>query len=41
MYRYKTSGTCSQEILSDIEANIIKKVEFIGGCRAHYDDNLL
>lgn len=35
MYRYKTSGTCSQEILIDIEANIIKKVEFIGGCRGN------
>ena len=35
MYRYKTSGTCSQEILIDIEGNIIKKVEFVGGCRGN------
>lgn len=32
MYSYKTQGTCSQEILFDIEGNIIKSVEFIGGC---------
>ena len=35
MYRYKTQGTCSQEILIDIENNIIKHVEFIGGCRGN------
>lgn len=32
MYSYKTQGTCSQEILFDIEGDIIKSVEFIGGC---------
>ena len=35
MYRYKTQGTCSQEILIDIENGIIKHVEFIGGCRGN------
>lgn len=32
MYSYKTQGTCSQEILFDIDGDIIKSVEFIGGC---------
>ena len=29
---YQTSGTCSQQIVLDIENNIIKDVAFIGGC---------
>ncbi len=29
---YKTSGTCSQEIHIDMDGDIIKHVEFIGGC---------
>jgi len=32
MYSYKTHGTCSREILFDIEDNKIKEVRFIGGC---------
>ena len=32
MYRYTTQGTCSRQILIDMEGNIIKHVEFIGGC---------
>lgn len=32
MYSYKTSGVCSSTINIDIENNIIKSVEFIGGC---------
>ncbi len=31
-YRYKTSGTCSQEMLITIEGDIIKKVTIVGGC---------
>lgn len=31
-YRYKTKGTCSQEIVIEIEENIIKKVTIVGGC---------
>lgn len=31
-YKYKTSGTCSQEIIIEIEKDIIKKVTIIGGC---------
>ena len=32
MYRYTTQGTCSRQILIDIEGDIIRKVEFVGGC---------
>jgi uncharacterized protein (TIGR03905 family) len=31
-YRYKTSGTCSKEIILQIEDGIIKDVKFVGGC---------
>lgn len=31
-YRYKTKGTCSQEMIIVVEQNIIKKVTIIGGC---------
>lgn len=29
---YKTSGVCSKEIEFEIENNIIKSVNFVGGC---------
>lgn len=32
MYSYKTSGVCSSTINIEIEDNIVKNVEFIGGC---------
>ena len=35
MFKYKTRGTCSQEILIETEGNIITSVEFIGGCRGN------
>lgn len=31
-YRYKTSQVCSSYIDVEIEGNILKKAEFIGGC---------
>ncbi len=34
-YRYRTSGTCSQEILFSIEDGIVKNVKFIGGCNGN------
>lgn len=30
--QYKTKGTCSVGILIDVEDNIVKDVQFIGGC---------
>lgn len=32
MYTYKTSGVCASTINIDIQDNIVKSVEFIGGC---------
>lgn len=29
---YKTKGTCSQAIQLELDGNIIKSVEFVGGC---------
>lgn len=34
-YEYKTKGTCSQNILFDIEDGIVKNVQFIGGCNGN------
>lgn len=31
-YKYKTNRTCARQIIIDIENDIIRKVEFIGGC---------
>ena len=35
MYEYKTSGTCSQRILFDVENGKVKNVQFIGGCNGN------
>lgn len=35
MYRYKTQGVCSQEMLIELDGNIIKEVQIIGGCRGN------
>lgn len=32
MYRYTTRGTCSRQILIEMDGDIIKHVEFVGGC---------
>ena len=34
-YEYKTSGTCSQRILFDIEDGKVKNVTFLGGCNGN------
>ena len=34
-FDYKTKGTCSQRILFEIEENILKNVQFIGGCNGN------
>ena len=31
-YMYKTKGTCSSEIYIEMEGDLIKKVNFYGGC---------
>ena len=35
MFEYKTSGTCSQRILFDIENGKVMNVQFIGGCNGN------
>lgn len=32
---YPTSGVCSQAIVIELEGNIVKSVEFIGGCQGN------
>lgn len=32
MTTYKTKGVCAQAICFDLDGDIIKRVEFIGGC---------
>jgi len=34
-YIYKTKGTCSSQIKVDLDGNIIKSVEFTGGCNGN------
>lgn len=34
-YTYKTKGTCSREIIFEIEDGILKNVEFVGGCNGN------
>jgi uncharacterized protein (TIGR03905 family) len=31
-YTFKTKGVCSRSIVIDMEGDMIRKVEFIGGC---------
>ena len=35
MYQYNTTGTCSRNILFDIEDGKVKNVSFIGGCNGN------
>lgn len=32
MFVFKTHGTCAREIHIDTDGNLIKKVDFVGGC---------
>lgn len=34
-YLYKTKGTCSTQIKIDLDGDIIKSVEFTGGCNGN------
>ncbi len=34
-HTYKTKGTCSREISFDLEGNVIKNVQFLGGCNGN------
>ena len=34
-YDYTTHGTCSSKIIIDVEDNIIRDVQFVGGCHGN------
>jgi uncharacterized protein (TIGR03905 family) len=34
-YTYKTSGTCSREIIFEVENGKVKNVQFLGGCNGN------
>ena len=34
-YSYKTRGTCSREIVVDVENDVVKSVKFVGGCHGN------
>ncbi len=34
-YRYKTQGTCSQEIKFDINDDVVTNISFVGGCNGN------
>lgn len=34
-YHYRTKGTCSREIILDLDGDIVKSVKFIGGCNGN------
>ena len=34
-YKYRTKGTCSQEITFEIEDGKVKNVRFLGGCNGN------
>lgn len=34
-YSYRTQGTCSTQINIDVEEDVLKEVEFFGGCNGN------
>ena len=34
-YHYKTKGTCSREIIVNLDGNTVRSVKFIGGCNGN------
>ena len=34
-YGYKCVGTCSQQIIIDLDGDTVENIEFIGGCRGN------
>ena len=34
-FTYKTKGTCSQQILFDVDDRKLRNIEFIGGCNGN------
>lgn len=34
-FEYRTKGTCSQRIIFEIEDDVLKNVQFLGGCNGN------
>ena len=34
-FTYRTRGTCSQQILFDVDGKTVRNIEFIGGCNGN------
>lgn len=34
-FTYKTKGTCSSQIIVDLDGDVIKSVEIVGGCNGN------
>ena len=34
-YTYRTKGVCSAKIIVDIEGDVVKSVQFVGGCNGN------
>ena len=34
-YEYKTKGTCSQMISLDLDGDVVRNVQFVGGCNGN------
>ena len=34
-YNYETENTCAQRISFDLEGNVVKNIEFFGGCNGN------
>ena len=34
-FTYRTRGTCSQQILFDVDGKTVRTIEFIGGCNGN------
>lgn len=34
-YSYKTRGTCSREIMFDLDGNVVRNVRFVFGCQGN------
>ncbi len=34
-YRYRTKGTCSSEIIVELDGDTVRSVKFVGGCNGN------
>ena len=34
-YEFRTSGTCSQKVIFDLDGDVVSNVEVIGGCNGN------